>query len=182
VAADRGFDGLRFVDVSRAASVPVSSLQYAFGSRDALVRELLRTGVEREIDRLRGAMGDDTDPWQRIQRFVRASVSPDPATRRDGWILWIELWRAAIRDPLIQHDYAEVARQWRSLVEETVTAGVADGSFVTVDDEADATALIVAIVDGLGLQVEVGDQAMDADRAIALGLSSVASVLGVQRR
>jgi AcrR family transcriptional regulator len=180
-AAERGFDGLRFVDVSRAASVPVSSLQYAFGSRDALVRELLRAGVEGEVHRLEVAMQQGRRPWDRIERFVRASVSADSATRRDGWVLWIELWRAAIRDPEIQNDYVQVARQWRSPVEAAVRDGVSDGTFAPHRGVADATAVIVAIVDGLGLQVEAGDPNMGADRAIELGLGSVASVLGVER-
>ena len=51
VAVERGFDALRFTDVAEATGVPVSSLQYAFGTRDELVREVLRAGVAEELHR-----------------------------------------------------------------------------------------------------------------------------------
>jgi AcrR family transcriptional regulator len=181
VAATRGFDGLRFADVSEAANVPVSSLQYAFGSRDALARELLRAGVQEELNRLTAAVAQGSDPWSKVQNFVRASVTVDPVTRRDGWVIWIEFWRGALRDRQLRQEYGDVARQWQSLVHSAVAEGMVDGSFTPAGSAWDATALVIAIADGLGLQVEVGDGGMTAERAVELALAATEQVLGVDR-
>ncbi len=120
VTVDRGFDGLRFADVAAATSVPVSSLQYAFGSRDDLVREVLRAGVNDEFARLKSAVDAESDPWLRIEIFVRRGISLDDQVRREGWLLWIEYWRASLRDDVVREDYARVASSWRALVRDAI--------------------------------------------------------------
>ena len=182
VAVERGFDSLRFVDVSRATGVPVSSLQYAFGTRDALVREVLQAGVDDELRRLKGAMERELDPWKRIQRFIRAGISVDDQDRREGWLLWIEYWRAALRDPQLRDDYARVAQAWRGMVRRAVQDGVLLGQFVFEGSAEEAAAAIVAVVDGLGLQVEVGDSGMRVARAIRTANRACAQILGVRGR
>ncbi len=47
VIADRGADATRFADVAAESGVPVSTLQYYFGSReDLLVAGVVRRGIE----------------------------------------------------------------------------------------------------------------------------------------
>lgn len=180
VTVDRGFDGLRFADVAAATSVPVSSLQYAFGSRDDLVREVLRAGVNDEFARLESAVGEESDPWQRIEIFVRRGISLDDQVRREGWLLWIEYWRASLRDDVVREDYARVASSWRALVRDAIDGGVAAGEFSLKMSSDEAAAVVVAIVDGLGLQIEVGGRLV-ATQAIAAARIAVAALLGVNR-
>ncbi|HVQ87869.1 MAG TPA: TetR/AcrR family transcriptional regulator [Actinomycetes bacterium] len=180
VAAQRGFDSLRFADVSEATGVPVSSLQYAFGSRDALVREVLKAGVRDELARLRKVVDREPDPLKRIDLFIRRSISVDDKARREGWLLWIEYWRAALRDDELRGEYSEVARTWRALVKRAIDDGVLTGQFTVNGPSEDVAAAIVAITDGLGLQVEVGDSRMRAPRAIRAARRTVRSLLGIE--
>ena len=46
-----------------------------------------------------------------------------PRARRDGWLLWLEYWRAAAHDPEIATDAVEVQEAWLELVQETLRAG-----------------------------------------------------------
>ncbi len=179
VAVERGFDSLRFSDVSDATGVPVSSLQYAFGSRDELVRDVLRAGVRDELQQLRDALDGEADPLRRIDLFIRRSISVDDQVRREGWLLWIEYWRAALRDDELRQECAVLARTWRALVKRAVEEGVRTGQFAVDGPIEDVAAAIVAIADGLGLQVEVGDSRMGAPRAIRTAHRSVRRVLGV---
>ena len=179
VAVQRGFDNVRFSDVAAVTGVPVSSLQYVFGSRDAMVSEVLRAGVSDELARLRQVIDQEPDPWRRIELFVERSISVDDTARREGWLLWIEYWRAALRDPALAEEYAEIADSWRSLVQGAVDDGVKGGAFDIAGTSPDAAASIVALVDGLGVQVEVGERRMRAGRAIRAAHASARRILGV---
>ncbi len=180
VAVERGFDALRFTDVAEATGVPVSSLQYAFGTRDDLVREVLRAGVAEELRRMQLAVEHELDPWKRIEKYIRLGISIDDDRRREGWLLWIEYWRAASRDEVLREESAAVARQWRQLVRRAVDDGVTIGRF-TIDGTAqDAAASLVALVDGLSLQVELGDDRMRSARATRAAMRSARRILGTR--
>lgn len=180
VAVARGFDALRFADVSEATGVPVSSLQYAFGTRDDLVREVLRAGVADELARVRAAVDREVDPWRRIERFIRLGISIDDDRRREGWLLWIEYWRAASRDPDLRVESSEISRSWRTLLTTAVEDGVLTGRFRIDGSPEEVGAALVALVDGLSLQVEVGDRRMRSARAIRAATDSARRILGVE--
>jgi AcrR family transcriptional regulator len=180
VAVERGFDALRFTDVAEATGVPVSSLQYAFGTRDALVREVLRAGVGEELARLRSAIERELDPWTRIETFIRLGISINDDQRREGWLLWMEYWRAASRDADLREESARVARGWRLLIRRAVDDGITTGDFVIDGTAEEVAASLVALVDGLSLQVEVGDDRMRSARATKAAMRSARRILGMR--
>lgn len=179
VAAERGFDSLRFTDVSAATGVPVSSLQYAFGTREAMVREVLRTGVSDELARLRAAIDIEPDPWQRIERFIRSGISIDNDRRREGWLLWMEYWRAALRDDELRAESAAATRGWRTLLTRAVEDGVLVRQFAIEGSSEETAASIVSLVDGMSLQVLVGDSRMKSARATRAAIRSARRILGM---
>ena len=179
VAAERGFDALRFIDVSVATGVPVSSLQYAFGTREALVREVLRTGVADELSRLRKAIEREPDPWKRVERFIRLGISIDDERRREGWLLWMEYWRAALRDDELREESGATTRGWRMLLTRAVDDGATDGRFALDGSSEEAAASLVALVDGMSLQVLVGDSGMKSARATRAAIRSARRMLGM---
>ena len=179
VAAQRGFDSLRFADVSDATGVPVSSLQYAFGTREALVREVLRSGVADELLRLREAIDRESDPWRRIETFIRLGISIDDHRRREGWLLWMEFWRAAFRDDQLREESGAMTRGWRSLVKRAVDDGVMLGRFHIDGSSEETAASLVALVDGMSLQVLVGDNRMKSARATRTAMRSAQRMLGM---
>lgn len=179
VAVERGFEAVRFGDIADATGVPVSSLQYAFGTRDDLVREILRVGVADELARLRAAVERDRDPWTRIETFIRLGISIDDDQRREGWLLWMEYWRAASRDSALRAESSAIARGWRLLVRRAVDDGVTTGDFVIYGSSEEVAASLVALVDGLSLQVEVGDNRMRSARATRAAMKSARRILGM---
>jgi len=177
VAAARGYDGLRFSDVARATDVPISSLQYYFGTRDALVREAVCQGVRAEVARCRHEVEQVADPWERMTAFIAWGIDLDDDTRREGWLIWTEYWRAALRDPSLLADSADLAAQWRAIIGSIVDAGIASGDFGVDGPVDDAIAEILALVDGLGVQLMVGDQALTATRAVDIATAAARRVL-----
>ena len=178
-AAARGYESLRFTDVAQASGVGVSSLQYSFRTRDDLVTEVLRAAVRDELERLTERAAAESDPWRRVRVLITEQIGTDDAERREAWLLWLEFWRAAVRDPSLQADYAVLAQRWRDLMEETVRRGVDQGVFTIDGAPPDVAAALVALIDGVLVQVEVGDPAMSAHRGITIAQRAAASLLGV---
>jgi len=151
VAAERGYDGTRLTDVAEASGVPVSSLQHYFGTRDAMVREAVTAGVRDELARVQRATRSIQDPWRRLQRMLRLAISSEDSDRRQGWLVWIEHWRGALRDPELLADSALVQREWRAMFAAVVQDGVDQGVFHPVDSTDDITTELIALIDGLGI-------------------------------
>lgn len=151
VAAERGYHATRLSDVAEASGVPVSSLQHHFGSRDAMVREAVNAGVREELSRVREATDTIADPWERLQRILRMAISSDDTDRREGWLVWIEHWHSALRDPSLLSDTVEAQRQWSDLFKQVIDDGVEVGVFHPVDSSKDIATELIALIDGLGI-------------------------------
>ena len=65
VIAERGADATRFADVAAESGVPVSTLQYYFGSREDLLVAAFRHASAAEIAGLETEIAGLDDPWQR---------------------------------------------------------------------------------------------------------------------
>ena len=81
VIADRGADATRFADVAAESGVPVSTLQYYFGSREDLLVAAFRHASGTEIAALEAEIAAMTDPWEQLERII-AGRSPDTRRRR----------------------------------------------------------------------------------------------------
>src|SRR5215472_16523564 len=89
VIAERGADATRFADVAAESGVPVSTLQYYFGSREDLLVAAFRHASGAEIAALETEIEALDDPWQQLAHIVARAVAgyEDPATGTGR--LWI---------------------------------------------------------------------------------------------
>ena len=74
VIAERGADATRFADVAAESGVPVSTLQYYFGSREDLLVAAFRHASGAEIAGLEADLARLDDPWQRLGRIVTTAL------------------------------------------------------------------------------------------------------------
>jgi AcrR family transcriptional regulator len=75
VFSENGYSNARLVDIAERAGMQAGSLYYHFDSREALVDEILRLGIETAWDHVRAAvdgLGDDADPVEKLAAAVRA--------------------------------------------------------------------------------------------------------------
>jgi AcrR family transcriptional regulator len=74
VFRDKGYAGARLTDIAEAAGMQAGSLYYHFASREELVEEVLRAGVQQAYDYMRGAVEALPPHASAIER-LRAAVT-----------------------------------------------------------------------------------------------------------
>ena len=79
VIADRGADATRFADVAAESGVPVSTLQYYFGSREDLLVAAFRHASGTEIAALEAEVAAMADPWEQLERIISPGAHRVPA-------------------------------------------------------------------------------------------------------
>ena len=153
VLADRGYAGTRFIDVSTASGVAVSTLQGYFGSReDMLIEALRRVTFVAVADMKTFTARFEDDPWQQVVAMVDRGLSTDVAT----WRVLMEFWTAAAHDTELQEHAAALAGQYREPFIEAVRRGIESGAFTPRFDTAAIVEVLVANIVGLLYPVVLG--------------------------
>lgn len=155
VIAREGADGLRMGEVAREAGVSSALIHYYFATR----RELLIAAFEhadREADRAATeVIAGIPTALGRLTRLLEIYAAADPVFRED-WILWVEMWRSAIFDDGLRTSVVASGREWAQQVGDLIRAGAEDGSIPPVQDTDLVALRLIALVDGLGLQILSG--------------------------
>jgi len=177
VIAERGADATRFADVAAESGVPVSTLQYYFGSREDLLVAAFRHASGTEIEALEAEIEALGDPWQQLAHIVARAVAgyEDPATGTGR--LWIESWHFGIRDAEMRADTVRDYDVWRQLVAGVVRRGSEAGRFAPGLDPERIAVLTIALVDGVGIPLALGDPQITEDGAVRDVLSALQDIL-----
>jgi len=162
-----GYARLTMKRVAAEAGVAPGILHYYFRDKRAILAAAADR-VTRDLDRrvaaeARGAR----DAWARLRGLVRAGLAA--ATRdREAWTVFIAFWGEALHDRELALLNARAYGRARRLIAAGIARGVAEGAFRRLDP-AEAGAVILALLDGLSLQLrfEDGDDARGdrSDRA-----------------
>jgi AcrR family transcriptional regulator len=164
--AERGIGGARIAQIAKAAGVSTALVHYHFRTREVLLAETLDYAFDvASAVHLRpaGENGANDSAARRLADVVEQSLpSTDPARRE--WQLWAELWLGAARDPGLRPIAAQMYARYRTWIAAAVAEGVAAGEFAPVDPVKTAD-LAMAVIDGLGLRVLLGDPSMPLDSA-----------------
>jgi len=177
VIADRGADATRFADVAAESGVPVSTLQYYFGSREDLLVAAFRHASSAEIDALEAEVAAMDDPWEQLERILSRSLTGYELDAPGGGRLWIESWHFGIRDPDMRADALRDNTAWRRLVADVVRRGVERGTFSGRHDPDKVAVLAVAAADGLGIPLSLGDPEITGPGAVQDVLAALAELL-----
>jgi AcrR family transcriptional regulator len=153
VLADCGYAGTRFIDVSEASGVAVSTLQGYFGSREDMLIEALRRATSVAVaDMNEFAARFDDDPWQQLVAMVDRGLSTNVVT----WRMLMEFWTAAAHDAELQEHAAALAVQYREPFTDAVRRGIESGAFTPRFDTAAIVEVVVANIVGLLYPVVLG--------------------------
>jgi AcrR family transcriptional regulator len=156
VIAERGAEATRFIDVSEASGVPVSTLQYFFGNRVDLLHAAFDHVASQELEAMADSLRDSADPWEQLRRLLNIGV-PHSDQTDPVWRTWVEYWRAAIRDDELREGTVTVYRRWRGLVEQVVRTGIESGRFRSDVDPALAAFQLTALADGIAVPIVLQD-------------------------
>ena len=177
VIAERGADATRFADVAAESGVPVSTLQYYFGSREDLLVAAFRHASGTEIAALEADLAGFDDPWQQLGHVVTSALRGYQAGAAGAGRLWIESWHFAIRDAEMRADALRDYGAWRRLVAGVVRRGTEAGRFAPRLSPEQIAVLTISLVDGVGIPLALDDPEITADGAVDDVLSALAGLL-----
>jgi len=164
--AERGIGGARIAQIAKAAGVSTALVHYHFQTREILLAATLDYAFDlASAVRLlpAGEHGEGGSAAKRLADVVERSLPTTDPGRRE-WQLWAELWLGAARDPSLRPIAAQMYARYRTGIAAAIADGVAAGEFAPVDPVKTAD-LAMAVIDGLGLRVLLGDPSMPLDQA-----------------
>jgi AcrR family transcriptional regulator len=171
IASD-GMDGVRIARIAMDAGVSTSLVHYHFETRDALLAEALDYSFELAGDiRIGEDEGDAPDHTHRLAAMVDQCL-PYPGMLERDFILWVELWLRASRHPDLRPTASRLYDRMHEWFREAIAAGVESGEFRATDPDRLADRAL-ALLDGFGIRVLVGDIPIEHARAEAWAMLAV---------
>ncbi len=178
VMAERGFGDTRIVDVAERAGTSPALVIYYFGTKDNLLTEAVRLAEDLWLTFAFQQVAAVTGAVARLEWLITADFTPAAGVGfPDLGALWIDLWARSLR-------HAEVARvrrkfdlRWRRVIADVVREGQMAGEIAAGDADEFAIAF-TALLDGLGVQLVLGEPALDPTTAVRISMGFAAAWLG----
>ena len=161
---ERGYAHARFADVSRLSGIAVSTLQYYFGSREAMLIEAMTVAANQDLAQL-WAQVDLTisDAWERVRRLVDYALAINLNDTRE-WAILLQLAMVSLADDEVREVTRAYDRLWRIPFAEVVRRGVEEGAFTPREDPEFVASWMVSTVDGIWFGVLMGREEVLLER------------------
>lgn len=177
--AREGIDGVRIARIAIEAGVSPALVHYHFATRDALLAEALNYSYAHAGDaRIETGKLPVASHAERLHSMIEQCLPTSPTLERD-WVLWVELWLRAARQPELRPVGEELYARLHAWFAREIAAGVEAGEFARCDPDEIADRAL-ALIDGYGIRALIGDRAIPLDRAQRAVSSAVARELGVE--
>jgi len=177
--AEDGIDEVRIARVARRAGASTALVHHYFSTREELLEQALIHSFEQAGDE---RFGEDATlregGVEAIATAIRESL-PYPGSQHREWVLWVELWLRAVRDPDLRPVAARMYERYRDWMEGVIRVGVDKGELDADTDVAAVAAMAVALLDGTGVRALFEDPAMDVEAARRTVAEAIAPRLGL---
>ncbi len=173
VIAERGLASTRIADVAERAGTSPPAVLYWFGSKDDLLTDALTIDEDRFYGAITERLAALESPRKRLRLLIEACVAEYDLA------LWMELWARALRDRGAAAARQRLDDRWRGQIAEVIRDGQELGEFEPVEAD-DAAAIVAAVLDGLAVQVTLGDRGTSPERMRDLTIRSVGLLLGCE--
>jgi AcrR family transcriptional regulator len=179
VISERGYADTRIADVAERAGVSPALVIYYFKTKDQLLTEAIRFYEDTWYAVGQRRMAELDSAADRIEAIVGMSCLPeDQPEPRDSWLLWLDFWAVAARNPEVASVRQKSDDRWRQVIAELVRDGQEAGEFRTTIDAATFAIGLSALLDGLTIQMALDDPVVDPVLAFELCMRFVADELG----
>jgi AcrR family transcriptional regulator len=175
VISERGISGTRIADVAERAGTSAAAVLYWFRSKDELLAEALIVDEHRFDEELAVRLARLGSPSAKLLELLEACAN------EYDWTLWLELWTRALRDPEIREARERLDEHWRATLSRIIRTGVERGEFAP-DNVDQAAHTLASLIDGLAVQVTLGDGTIPQNRALELSIRAANSLLDVDLR
>jgi AcrR family transcriptional regulator len=173
--ARRGISGSTFEHVAREAGVSRGLLHYYFGTKEALLVEVVRRDTEHRIARLDEPLAAASSAEEILQILVadlQDSIQHEPGF----WVLIFELFTAGRRNPEIQREVGELFTRVRAHMADILRAKEREGVLKLRFDADAVVGYLIALADGIALQT-LSDPDRDHAGVIEAGTESARHLL-----
>jgi AcrR family transcriptional regulator len=150
----RGLPNTRAADVAAAAGVSQALVFYHFETKNRLLAQAFAYAAEQDLARLDDVLGSASSPLVKLRKILKMYV---PTGNSKAWAMWIDGWAESMRVPELEAVSRRLDLRWKEGLTEVIAAGVNDGAF-TCDDPAGAGWRLIALIDGLAVQVTVHEK------------------------
>jgi AcrR family transcriptional regulator len=176
VLYERGLFDTRIGDIAERAGTSAPTILYYFESEDRLLEEAVDQTDRDFYERLTEGQARQEGAVDKLVHLIE-ETSLGPGGLGD-WTLWMEMWVRARRDPAMRDAYFRLDRRQRKLIADIIREGQKEGEF-DVDVSADEFALALSgLMDGLGVQVTLGQPDVTPERMVERCLTFASSGLG----
>ena len=177
IASD-GIDEVRIARVARRAGASTALVHHYFSTREELLAQALLQSFELAADERFGAGPAAAASATEGLAIAIEECMPTPGEGEREWVLWVELWLRAAREPELRPVAGRMYESYRDWVGRVIRRGVESGEFRRVDPDAVAD-LAMALFDGLGVRSLIHDPAMGLESARRLAAERLGAELGV---
>ncbi|CAN5429478.1 TetR/AcrR family transcriptional regulator [soil metagenome] len=145
-----GIDNMTIREIATECGCSTGSLAHYFGSKDDILRSALERADNEIRERLQLIPGD-AHPATALRHVLREALPLDD-TRAFELTLDVNFWARALNQPSLRRLQHRDHDAWRGVVMDRVVAAQEAGALDTGRSASDTTDLLLAFVDGLGLQ------------------------------
>jgi AcrR family transcriptional regulator len=176
VLYERGLFDTRIGDIAERAGTSSPTILYYFESKDRLLEEAVEFADRTFYERLSEGQDHFDDPADRLVHLIE-ETSLGPGGLND-YTLWMEIWVRARRDPTVRRSYVRLDRRQRVLIADIVRDGQQTGTFSAGADPDDFALMLSGLMDGLGVQVTLGQPDVTPERMLDRCLALASAELG----
>jgi AcrR family transcriptional regulator len=149
VAIVKGLGSTTVRDVAARMGTSSGLIHHYFASMDDVLAAAFELVATQDLGLSERLMSGASSPVEALRVFFTTYT---PADKDWAFQLWLDAWAEAARRPAVRATSRRLNLEWQALLERTIAAGVADGSFRCADAAGSAWR-ILSLLDGLALQV-----------------------------
>ncbi len=178
VLLERGAVGLRVKDVAERAGISSSSVLYYYPNLDDLLVDVCREAMSRYAEGRAEAVRALADPLDQLRLAIALGVPTGPADEESRLLYELDALTGA--SPLFATLTESFFDRQAMLYERIFERGADEGAFRLTADALTLARGMVALEDGLGLQVVLGHPGVDGSAAERILIAWASAATGVE--
>jgi AcrR family transcriptional regulator len=163
VLLERGAVGLRVKDIAERAGIAPSSVLYYYPRMDELMMDVSREAIERYAERRSQQVRRLDDPARQLRLAIHLGVPTGPDDDDSRLLYELDAFTGTSRAFAVMS--SSFFDRQAMLYEHVLESGAAQGTFTLAAPAGTIARSVVALEDGLGLQVVIGHPGLDSDEA-----------------
>jgi AcrR family transcriptional regulator len=153
--ATKGFEGLRYQQVAKAAGINTGTLFYYFSNKEELIQEVMQH-LKEEFSRTPGRPVDKPTTALEELRLEFESISNLMQKQPKLFLVHAEISLRALRDPIIEREVRNLDSLWKQHLIQVIEQGKAEDIFRS-DISSESTAVtLISQFKGIGWHAMTG--------------------------